>query len=113
MTVLTLTDTAAQPGARAQACPPITLAYVLRDGQTMSVFYCETRWPGIGSDTVHAAGGGYVRDVNGKAPDKVIRPPAILISNIRFLCVSKCPADLPTAEVTEDTVLWKDGSRTT
>jgi hypothetical protein len=109
--LMTCGDTALQPGAAAQSCPATSISYVFRDGRTMSVFYCDTRWPGIGSEKIES-GCCRVTEIDGKQPATEVRPPAIERSTVRFLCNGKCPSDLPSASAKEDTLLWKDGKRT-
>jgi len=109
--LLTLPVPAVQSAAQAQACPPITLTYVFRDGRTISVFHCETMWRGIGGDIIDRSSG-YVIAIDGKRPEKTTPPPEMQRSSLRFICVDKCPAELPSKQAAEDTLVWKNGAST-
>jgi hypothetical protein len=109
---LTGADMAMQSGAQAQYCPAVTLNFILRDGRNVSIFYCERDryWSGIAAESIDARGD--TQTIDGVRQPK----PAIQSfprSAVRFLCYSKCPGELPAVEAKEDTVVWKNGSRTT
>ena len=101
-------DLSVRDGALAQRCPLTPVHFILRDGRDVIVTYCVPFGfvMSLGQDRV---GAGEVIGVKHEGP-KVDVP--VQRALVRFICLKRCPSELPAAEAAQDTLAWPDGSRT-